>query len=184
VLHDLWVPAWRMKIDAVPGITTSYRVTPTKLTPPDGYPVVCAELCGLGHAFMRSSAHVLTQEQFDAWVRKMTTAAAPAAGGTAGGAQAAANGKTLFTQGNQNGATACGSCHKLADAGTVGGVGPDLGTVLKGKDAAFIRQSILQPNAVIAPGFQPSIMPENYQQLLSSAEVNALVSYLEEVAAK
>ena len=40
-----------MKIDAVPGITTHYRVTPTKL---GTYPVVCAELCGLGHAFMRS----------------------------------------------------------------------------------------------------------------------------------
>ena len=50
VLHDFWVPAFRMKIDAVPGITTHYRVTPTKL---GTYPVVCAELCGLGHAFMR-----------------------------------------------------------------------------------------------------------------------------------
>jgi cytochrome c oxidase subunit 2 len=186
VLHDFWVPPWRMKIDAVPGITTHYRITPTKVTGMSkGFPVVCAELCGLGHAFMRQTAHVLTQADFDAWVKKMTTPAAPATGAAGGGTQAAAaDGKTLFTKGNQNGATACGSCHKLADAGTAGGVGPDLDTVLKGKDAAFIRQSILQPDAVIAPGFQAGIMPGNFGQLLSKPEVDALVQYLEEVAAK
>ena len=50
VIHDFWVPAFRMKIDAVPGITTDYRVTPNRI---GNYPVVCAELCGLGHAVMR-----------------------------------------------------------------------------------------------------------------------------------
>ena len=64
VLHDFWVPAWRMKIDAVPGITTSYRVTPTRV---GRYPVVCAELCGLGHAFMRQTAHVLPPAAFAKW---------------------------------------------------------------------------------------------------------------------
>ncbi len=48
-------------------LKTLLRVTPTKL---GTYPVVCAELCGLGHAFMRSQAHVLTQAQFDAWLAK------------------------------------------------------------------------------------------------------------------
>jgi cytochrome c oxidase subunit II len=183
VLHDFWVPAWRMKIDAVPGIKTHYRVTPNRL---GDSPVVCAELCGLGHAFMRQTAHVLTKDKFDAWVKKMS-APAPAAGGAAGGGgqAAAVDAKALFTQGETNtGATACGGCHKLADAGTAGGVGPDLGKVLKGKDAAFIRQSILQPDAEIAPGFDKGIMPANYEQLLSKPEVDALVKYLEEVAAK
>jgi cytochrome c oxidase subunit 2 len=181
VLHDFWVPAWRMKIDAVPGIATHYRVTPTRL---GSYPVVCAELCGLGHAFMRQTAHVLPKAQFDAWVKKMTAppAAAPAGGG---GQTAAVDGKTLFTQGEtKTAAPACGSCHKLADAGTTGGVGPDLGAVLKGKDANFIRTSILNPNAEIAKGFDKGIMPGNYGQLLSKPEVDALVKYLEEVAAK
>ncbi|HEU4974933.1 MAG TPA: cytochrome c oxidase subunit II [Baekduia sp.] len=180
VLHDFWVPAWRMKIDAVPGITTHYRVTPTRL---GTYPVVCAELCGLGHAFMRASAHVLTKPAYAAWVKKMTS---PPAGGGAGGQGGApqVDAKQLFTQGNQAGAAACGSCHKLADAGTAGGVGPDLDTVLKGKDAAFIRESILNPNAEIATGFDANIMPANYAQLLSKPEVDALVKYLQEVAAK
>jgi cytochrome c oxidase subunit 2 len=181
VLHDFWVPAWRMKIDAVPGITTHYRVTPTKL---GSYPVVCAELCGLGHAFMRQTAHVLPPAQFAAWVKKMTTAAAPAAGGS-GSAAPAIDAKALFTQGEtQTGATACGACHKLAAAGTAGGVGPDLGQVLKGKDAAFIKQSIEDPNAQIAAGFNKGIMPDTYSKLLTGPELDALVKYLEEVAAK
>src|SRR4051794_3077143 len=183
VLHDFWVPAWRMKIDAVPGITTHYRVTPIKL---GTYPVVCAELCGLGHAFMRQTAHVLPKAQYAAWVRKMTTKAPAAAGGAAGGGQqAAVDAKALFTQGQtQTGATACGACHKLADAGTAGGVGPDLDQVLKGKDAAFIHESIVNPNAEIAPGFDKGIMPETYGKLLNQQELDALVKYLEEVAAK
>jgi cytochrome c oxidase subunit 2 len=186
VLHDFWVPAWRMKIDAVPGITTHYRVTPNRL---GTWPVVCAELCGLGHAFMRQTAHVLPKDKFDAWVQKMTTqASAPAAGAGgagAGGAAPAVNAKALFTQGETTtGATACGGCHKLADAGTAGGVGPDLDTVLKGKDAAFIKESIVNPNAEIAKGFNANIMPDNYEKLLNANELDALVKYLEEVAAK
>jgi cytochrome c oxidase subunit 2 len=180
VLHDFWVPAWRMKIDAVPGITTHYRVTPTRL---GSYPVVCAELCGLGHAFMRQTAHVLPKAEFTAWVKKMTTPAAPVP--AAGGAAPAVDAKALFTQGEtKTGATACGGCHKLADAGTAGGVGPDLDQVLKGKDAAFIKQSIQDPNAEIAAGFNKGIMPDNYSKLLTPAEIDALVKYLGEVAGK
>jgi cytochrome c oxidase subunit 2 len=172
-----------MKIDAVPGITTHYRVTPIKL---GTYPVVCAELCGLGHAFMRQTAHVLPKAQYAAWVAKMTKpVSAPAAGGTGGGAAPAVDAKALFSQGETtSGATACGACHKLADAGTAGGVGPDLDKVLKGKDAAFIKQSIVTPDAEIAPGFDKGIMPDTYSKLLSGPELDALVKYLEEVAAK
>ncbi len=191
VLHDFWVPAWRMKIDAVPGIVTHYRITPIKL---GEYPVVCAELCGLGHAFMRNTAHVLPKDAYAAWVRKMVANAAggsaPAAGsgtaaGGAGAATPAVDAKKLFTQGEATtGATACGGCHRLADAGTAGGVGPDLNQVLRGKDAAFIKQSIEDPNAEIAKGFDANIMPGNYTRLLNAAEIDALVKYLEEVAAK
>jgi cytochrome c oxidase subunit II len=181
VLHDFWVPAWRMKIDAVPGLTTHYRITPIKL---GSFPVVCAELCGLGHAFMRQTAHVLPADQFRAWVQKQTQRPAGGAAAGGGGQTAAVDAKQLFINGNAAGATACGGCHKLADAGTQGGVGPDLTTGLKGKDAAFIRQSIVDPNAVITKGFSKDIMPPNYGQVLSKPELAALVKYLQEVAAK
>src|SRR3712207_737878 len=64
VIHDFWVPAFRMKIDAVPGIDTHLRVTPKRL---GQYPVVCAELCGLGHCVMRQTANVVSRGEFDRW---------------------------------------------------------------------------------------------------------------------
>jgi cytochrome c oxidase subunit 2 len=176
VIHDFWVPAWRMKIDAVPGLTTDYRITPKRL---GNYPVVCAELCGLGHAFMRQTAHVLTKAKFAEWVAKQ---GAPAGGAAAGGGQAAAvDAKKLFLEGNAAGATACGSCHTLADAGSSGQIGPDLGQVLRGQDPAEIREDIVKPDAEVAPGFGGGIMPSNYAELLSASELDALVSYLAKV---
>jgi cytochrome c oxidase subunit II len=168
VLHDFWVPAFRMKIDAVPGIDTSILVTPNRA---GTYPVVCAELCGLGHSTMRQTAHVVSRQDFDAWLQKLGRPAAAAGGG--GGA--APDGKALFAS---NG---CGGCHTLADAGTQGTTGPELDKVLKGKDKAFIRESIADPNKEIAPGFQGNLMPQDFGQKLSPDELNALVDYLSQV---
>jgi cytochrome c oxidase subunit 2 len=176
VLHDFWVPNFRMKLDAVPGITTHYRVTPDRL---GTYPVVCAELCGLGHSFMRSTVHVLEPGKFDQWLANGGSFA-PAAPGAAGGG---ADGKQLFAEGNGT-ATACGSCHTLADAGTTGSVGPDLDKVLKGKDANFIRESIVKPDAEIAKGFPADVMPADFSKTLSPEELDALVNYLAKVATK
>jgi cytochrome c oxidase subunit 2 len=175
VIHDFWVPAFRMKVDAVPGIETKYRITPNRL---GTYPVVCAELCGLGHSVMRSTTHVVSPEDFDTWIAKQK---APAE--AAGGGAAKADGKTLFTDGNGT-ATACGACHTLADAGTSGETGPDLDKVLAGKDAAFIKESITAPDKEIESGFQAGIMPKNYGDTLSAEELDALVKYLGEVAGK
>lgn len=67
VIHDFWVPAFRLKTDAVPGITTEFRVTPRKI---GRYDVVCAELCGLGHSTMRNSVRVVQPADFDTWLAK------------------------------------------------------------------------------------------------------------------
>jgi cytochrome c oxidase subunit 2 len=184
VIHDFWVPDFRMKIDAVPGITTHYRVTPKNPAAIGDHAIVCAELCGLGHAFMRQTAHILAPAAFDKWVQKMT--AKPAAGGGGGGGGGAAvDAKQLFTNGDADtGATACATCHTLADAGAKGQVGPDLDKVLKGKDAAFIKESILAPDKVIAPGYQPGVMPPNFGDTLSPQQVDALVKYLSTVTNK
>jgi cytochrome c oxidase subunit 2 len=172
VIHDFWVPAFRMKIDAVPGIDTELRITPKT----NGeYPVVCAELCGLGHSVMRQTAHVVDQEEFDSWLAKRA-AGAPAGGGeptTGGGAP---DGKTVFTD-----VGGCSGCHALADAGATGGIGPDLDKGLAGKDEAFIRESIVDPSAEVTPGFSDGIMPPNFGDTLQPAELDALVKYLAEV---
>jgi cytochrome c oxidase subunit II len=132
---------------------------------------------------MRQTAHVLSKADFDAWVKSKTTSAkATAGGGTKGGTTDA---KAIFTQGiPDKSVTACGTCHKLADAGTTATTGPELDKVLKGKDAAFIKESILDPNKVIAPGYQPNIMPPNFGDTLSAEQVDALVQYLSKVTNK
>jgi cytochrome c oxidase subunit 2 len=163
VIHSFWVPEWRMKKDAVPGIETDIVVTPSKL---GNFTVVCTELCGLGHATMRAQAVVLTQQGFEDWLREQRRLAEQAG---------SAQGKTLFTQ-------QCGTCHALADAGTTAAVGPDLDNVLPGKGADFIQESIVNPNAEITPGFQPDVMPGNFGEVLSQQQLDSLVEYLQEVA--
>jgi cytochrome c oxidase subunit 2 len=118
-------------------------------------------------------------------VQKMTSQPAAGRGGGGGAAKGTTDAKTLFTQRNPDtSATACGTCHTLADAGTTATTGPDLDKVLKGKDAAFIKQSILQPSAEIAPGYQDGIMPNNFGVTLSPEQVDALVQYLSKVTNK
>ena len=173
VIHDFWVPAFRMKVDAVPGITTRYRVTPNRL---GSYPVVCAELCGLGHSVMRSTAIVVSKDRFDKWLASKKAPAQAAAGGPV-------DAKKLFADGNGT-ATACGSCHTLADAGTNATTGPNLDEVVPAMSAEEIKRAVVEPGAEIAPGFQGGIMPKNYGDTLSPEELDALVKYLGESAGK
>jgi cytochrome c oxidase subunit II len=175
VIHDFWVPAFRMKIDAVPGIDTHLRVTTTDRL--GDFPVVCAELCGLGHSAMRQSAHVVSREDYDAKLAELSRG--PGGGGGGGGGGGATDGKTLFTEAAQP--TACRSCHTLADAGATGTTGPNLDEVVPDLSEAFIKESIENPDANVTEGFQPGIMPR-YGDSLSPEQVDALVKYLKEVA--
>jgi cytochrome c oxidase subunit 2 len=67
VIHSFWVPEFRQKQDVVPGIHPTLHITPNKL---GTYPVVCTELCGLGHALMRSRVIVMEPEAFERWARR------------------------------------------------------------------------------------------------------------------
>jgi mono/diheme cytochrome c family protein len=84
----------------------------------------------------------------------------------------AAAGKALFA------AQGCGGCHAFGPAGSSGTVGPDLDTALQGKDAAFIKESIVDPNKEIASGYQPNIMPGNFEQTLTPKQIDDLVAFL------
>jgi mono/diheme cytochrome c family protein len=95
--------------------------------------------------------------------------------GGAGGDPAA--GKEIFMTTAQ---PPCGSCHTLAEANASGTVGPDLDQVLKGKDAAFIHESIVDPEAEIAPGFTGGIMPAVYGDQLDDHQLADLVAFLEQ----
>jgi cytochrome c oxidase subunit II len=67
VIHAFWIPAFRVQEDVVPGITTHYRATLTRI---GDYPVVCNLLCGAGHSLMRSVVHVVTPARFQAWLKR------------------------------------------------------------------------------------------------------------------
>jgi cytochrome c oxidase subunit II len=67
VIHSFWVPEFRQKQDAVPGLKTEITVTPTKT---GNFPFICTELCGLGHALMRTRAIVMPESEFQAWRRR------------------------------------------------------------------------------------------------------------------
>jgi mono/diheme cytochrome c family protein len=72
----------------------------------------------------------------------------------------------------------CGGCHTLAAAQSGGTVGPDLDEVLPGQTAKMVDESIVDPNAVIAKGYPPNVMPANFDETLSPKELEDLVQYL------
>jgi cytochrome c oxidase subunit 2 len=165
VIHSFWVPEFSQKQDLLPGMTTHVVITPDRV---GSYPVVCTELCGLGHSVMRTTAIVMPPQAFESWVNQQKKALA------SGGANAA---KAVFTS---NG---CASCHTFAPAGATGKTGPDLDklpTEAKGAGKPledFVRESIVDPNAYVAPGYPKNVMPSTFAQLPKS-QLDALVQYL------
>ena len=169
VIHSFWVPEFGQKQDAVPGLLTKLVITPTKL---GTFPVICTELCGLGHALMRSQSTVMTSDKFAAWTKSQRR------GGSAGGG-GAPSGKALFTS---NG---CDGCHTFKPAGAKGTVGPDLDKLpalaqRAGQPLAqFIRESIVKPDAYVEPGYPKGVMPSTFASL-PAAQLDALVTYLQQ----
>jgi cytochrome c oxidase subunit 2 len=79
VIHSFWIPAFRIKKDAVPGLTTEVYTTATELgdfTEDDGFRVQCAELCGAGHSSMDTRVSVRSRADFDVWVQEVKIAEA------------------------------------------------------------------------------------------------------------
>jgi cytochrome c oxidase subunit II len=211
VIHSFFVPDFSEKIDAVPGITTTLRVTPTRI---GGYPVECTELCGAGHSLMRTAAYVVTPAKFQAWLKSQkpngpppvgvpppgaaqpgvpgaaSSAAAAPSSSTSSSAATPAAGKAVFT-----GSAGCSSCHTLAAAGATGTVGPDLDVRLRTDCASAaskpirgatlkqcIQTAITKPYAYIPPGYHAGIMPSTFSQTLTPTQIQALVNFLSSVA--
>jgi cytochrome c oxidase subunit 2 len=79
VIHSFFVPSFSEKLDAVPGIVTTLRVTPNTV---GSYPVECTELCGAGHSLMRASVRVVSPTAFASWLRRQPANAPPPVGTT------------------------------------------------------------------------------------------------------
>lgn len=162
VIHSYYIPAFRQKIDAVPGKLTTMWFNATK---PGEYHLFCAEYCGTKHSGMIGKIVVMEPDDFEQWL----------AGGS--GASTAVSGEKLFND------LACVTCHK-ADSG---GRGPVLngvpgtmvqlaggGSVLA--DDNYLRESIMNPGAKIVAGYQP-LMP-TFQGLVSEEGLLQLISYI------
>ncbi len=130
VIHSFFVPEFSQKLDAVPGITTTLRVTPTRL---GNYPAECTELCGAGHALMRAAVHVVTPQAFQTWMSSQKPGTPPPIGTTppnaalAGEPGAGAGAPTGGTSEGANGAT---SGSRGRSSGSGGGSGA---TIAAGK---------------------------------------------------
>src|SRR3546814_12196655 len=70
VLHDFYVPEFRAKMDLIPGLVTYVWLTPTR---PGAFQILCAELCGTGHAMMRGEVMVVEQGDYQAWLGRQRT---------------------------------------------------------------------------------------------------------------
>ncbi len=163
VIHDLFVPAFRVKADIVPGRYTTIWFQATK---PGRYHLFCAEYCGTRHSGMTGDVIVMEPNDYQTWL----------SGGVPEGSLAS-SGEKLFND------LACNTCHKPDSQGR----GPMLqnlfgrtqalqnGTTVVA-DEAYIRESILNPRAKIVAGFQP-IMP-TYQGLVSEEGLLELVEYV------
>jgi cytochrome c oxidase subunit 2 len=163
VIHAFWVPEFGQKSDAVPGVETTLVITPTRK---GEFSIVCTELCGLGHATMRGPVRVVDRAEYEEFLES---------GAGAGGGDET-SGESIFTT------AGCGGCHAFEPAGTDAQVGPDLDTIDVGDAPAeeFVRQAIVDPNADVAEGYQPDVMPETYESSLTDEQLDALVQYLVE----
>jgi cytochrome c oxidase subunit II len=164
VLHSFYVPAFRTKMDVVPGKYTSLWFRPTKV---GTYRLFCAEYCGTSHASMNGWVHVLSEADYAAWL----------SGNVANESMEEA-GERLFTENK------CNTCHAATGSTQLGpslsGIYGESVTLQNGRtvtvDDAYIRESILQPLAKIVTGFNP-VMP-TYETQLSEQQIMQIISYI------
>ena len=163
VIHDFYVPAFRVKMDVVPGRYNTMWFRPTKT---GKYHFFCSQYCGTNHAVMGGWVTVMDPAEYAAWLS-----------GEAGAVNPVSAGEKLFSQ------LACVTCHLANGTGRA----PSLNGVYGAKvlladgsivvaDEAYIRESILQPKAKIVAGYQP-VMP-TFQGLVTEEQILNLTAYI------
>jgi len=168
VIHDVFIPAFRIKADVVPGRYTTEWFEATK---PGRYHFFCAEYCGMNHSGMGGWVVVMEPTEYENWLSGNANQMSPAAAG-----------QQMFES------LGCASCH---GANAEGGRGPALlgvfgsnvtlngGQTVKA-DEAYIRESILNPQAKIVTGFGP-IMP-SFQGQVNEEQLLQVVAYIKSLS--
>ncbi len=169
VLHSYYIPAFRVKMDAVPGRYTTMWFEATKA---GSYHLLCAEFCGMSHSKMIGRVVAMAPADFQAWL----------GGGRPTGSLADAGLKLFAERG-------CATCHSESSKG----LGPPLkglfGSMVKLADGesvrvdeAYLRESILTPTAKLVAGYKPLMPP--FQGLLSEEQIQQLVAYIKSLSAE
>jgi cytochrome c oxidase subunit 2 len=175
VIHDFFVPAFRVKMDVIPGRYTTLWFEATK----EGeYPIRCSQYCGTQHSGMLGRVVAMTPADYQQWL-----------GGGASGVSAAQAGQNLFQR------LGCATCHRSEGTSQGPSLAGLFGKTVKlqgGKtvvaDEGYIRESILEPQAKIVAGFQP-VMP-TFKGLVSEEGILQIIAYIkslgqqERIAAK
>jgi cytochrome c oxidase subunit 2 len=168
VIHAYYIPAFRTKMDAVPGRTTTMWFEATK---PGTYRLFCAEYCGMSHSKMGGQVVAMEPDEFQTWL----------AGGTPTGTLAD-QGAKLF------GDLGCATCHTGQNQqgrgpSLVGVFGSEV-TLATGEkvkaDEAYIRESLLTPAAKMVAGYPP-LMP-TFQGVINEEQLMALTAYIKSLA--
>jgi cytochrome c oxidase subunit 2 len=170
VLHDLFIPAFRVKADAVPG---RYSAIWFEATQVGEYHIFCAEYCGTRHSGMVGTVYAMEPDDYQAWL---------AGGGAIASGSLLQQGETLFTQ------LACVTCHLTDNSGR----GPSLAGVYGSKvtldngsvitaDESYLRESILTSQAKTVKGYE-HIMP-TFQGLINEDGLAGLIEYIKSMQA-
>ncbi|MBA7536545.1 cytochrome c oxidase subunit 2 [subsurface metagenome] len=179
VIHSIYIPAFRMKKDIVPGTPrTAWFIANS----PGTYDLFCTEYCGLEHSTMITTVIVLTQDEYDNWYVDNTSVSADVAEETS---SSASIGKQIVQQ------LGCNACHS-ADGTKI--VGPSyLGlysrkelVVIDGEeqeitvDDDYLRRSIIEPNIEIVEGYNKGLML-SYKDQVTDEEINLIIEYIKSV---
>lgn len=169
VIHSFYVPAFRVKQDVLPGRYSSLWFTATRTGPQH---LFCAEYCGTNHSRMVGRVVAVTPTEYQDWLSGSTSDAPPASGGA-----------ELFAQ------LRCASCHAGGGAVSRGpsleGVAGSIVTLANGSqvnaDDAYLRESILRPNAKLVAGFS-AVMP-SFEGQVSEEGLLDLLAYIKSLPA-
>ena len=174
VIHSIFIPAFRIKSDMVPGREKMMWFLPKR---EGDYDLYCAEYCGLQHSYMNANVKVLSQEDYDKWYTDTTTVVKVAASSAPG-----SEGKAIV---ESNG---CNACHSTDGSKIIGPSFQNLWgeqqiVVREGKevpvkvDEEYIKRSIYDPNSDIVKGYPANLM-QSYKDVITEDDLAKIVEYL------
>ena len=182
VLHSFFVPAFRIKMDAVPG---RYTQTWFEATKPGTYQILCTEYCGLSHSKMLGEVVVLSPEEWDAWVKEQRKGSLQNRQDALADLSLAPYPARMAEQGQRIAAeVGCFKCHTSNGEPHIGptwlGLYGRTSSMQDGQnlrvDEAYITQSMMDPGAHLVTGY-PNVMP-TFQGKLTGPQTAAIVEYI------